>query len=155
GLRSELAPIEDRGVIMIRGTAPEGATLAFTNRYAQQAGDLLAEIPEVASRLVIVGAPDVSNFVAIGRLQDWRERDRKQQAMTAEIGPKLRRIPGVMAFASDPPSLGVRGSSRPVEVVIQTSGTYEELQQHVDKVLDRLEGNPILENIDTDLKLNK
>src|SRR5690606_3933561 len=31
-LRSELAPIEDRGVIMVRGTAPEGATLAYTSR---------------------------------------------------------------------------------------------------------------------------
>jgi multidrug efflux pump len=39
--------------------------------------------------------------------------------------------------------------------VIQTSGTYEELQQHVDKVLERIEDNPILESIDTDLKLNK
>jgi multidrug efflux pump len=154
-LRSELAPVEDRGVIMIRGTAPEGATLAFTNRYATQASALLADVPEVASRLLIVGAPEVSNFYAIGRLKDWSERHRKQQELTAEIVPKLRRIPGVMAFANNPPSLGVRGSSRPVEFVIQSSGTYEELQQNVDKLLDRLEGNPILENIDTDLKLNK
>ena len=154
-LPNELAPTEDRGVIMVRGTAPEGATLAYTNRYAQQVAALLGDVPEVASRLTIVGSPDVSNFIAIGRLEQWSERDRKQQALTAEMGPKLRRIPGVNAFSSDPPSLGVRGSSRPVEFVIQTSGTYEELQQQVDKVLEKLENNPMLENIDTDLKLNK
>jgi multidrug efflux pump len=154
-LRSELSPTEDRGVIMVRGTAPEGATLAYTNRYAQQVAVLMGEIPQVASRLIIVGSPEVSNFVAIGRLRDWSERARKQQAMVAEISPKLRRIPGVNAFASNPPSLGVRGNTRPVEFVIQTAGTYEELQQHVDKVLERIEDIPALESIDTDLKLNK
>jgi multidrug efflux pump len=154
-LPSELAPTEDRGVVMVRGSAPEGATLAYTNRYAQQAAGLLADVPEMASRLTIVGSPDVSNFIAIGRLKDWSERDRKQQALTAEIGPKLRRIPGVNASANNPPSLGVRGSSRPVEVVIQGTGSYEDLQEQVEKLLERLEGNAILQNIDTDLRLNK
>ena len=152
---SELAPIEDRGVVNVRGSAPEGSTVGYTSRYANQVDAILAQVPEVASRLTIIGSPEVSDFMSIGRLKDWEERDRKQQALTAEIGPKLRRIAGVNAFASDSPSLGVRGSSRPVEVVIQTSGTYEELQQHVDKVLARIEGSPILTNVDTDLKLNK
>jgi multidrug efflux pump len=154
-LRSELSPVEDRGVIQVRGNAPEGATLAFTNRYALQVGKLYEDIPEVASRLLIVGTPDVSQFVAIGRLTDWDERTRKQQTMTAEMASKLRRIAGVNAFANDPPSLGVRASSRPIEFVIQTSGTYAELQELADKVLERVEGNPALTNIDTDLKLNK
>jgi multidrug efflux pump len=155
GLRSELAPVEDRGVVMVRGTAPEGATLAYTGRYAQQVGRQIAQAPEVASTLVIVGFPDVQQFLAIGRLKDWDERERKQQALTAELAPKLRNVPGVTAFASDPPSLGVRGSSRPIEFVIQTSGTYNELQQYADKVLDKIEGSPVLTNVDTDLKLNK
>jgi multidrug efflux pump len=154
-LPSELSPTEDRGVIMVRGTAPEGATLAYTDRYAQQVASILGEIPEVASRLSIVGSPEVSNFISIGRLQDWSERDRKQQALVAEIAPRLRQIPGVNAFASNPPSLGVRGNTRPVEFVLQTSGTYEELQQHLDKLLQRLENSPVLESIDSDLKLNK
>ncbi len=154
-LRSELSPVEDRGVINIRGTAPEGATVAFTNRYAQQIGSLVSEIPEVASTLIIVGAPQVSNLILIGRLTDWSARDRKQQSMVAEVSPKLRRIPGVLAFAQNPPSLGVHPSSRPIEFVIMTTGSYADLQGYVDKILDRLEDSPILTNLDTDLKLNK
>ena len=154
-LPSELAPIEDRGVILIRGTAPEGATVAYTDRYTQQIATILGGIPEVASRLTIVGSPEVTNLIAIGRLEDWSARDRKQQALVAEISPKLRQIPGVNAFANNPPSLGLQGNSRPVEFVIQTSGTYEELQQQVDKVLRRVENSAVLESIDTDLKLNK
>jgi multidrug efflux pump len=154
-LRSELAPVEDRGVVMVRGTGPEGATLAYTSRYSQQIAGLMAQAPEVAGRLEIIGWPEVSQLFAIGRLKDWDERERKQQELTAELGPKLRSIPGVNAFASNPPSLGVRGSSRPIEFVIQTSGTYEDLQGHVDKVLERIEGSPVLTNLDSDLKLNK
>ena len=155
GLRSELAPTEDRGMVRVQGTAPEGATLSYTGRYAKQVGDLMAQYPEIESRLLIIGQPEVSQFIAIGRMQDWDVRERKQQDITAELGTKLRRVPGVQAFASNPPSLGVRSSSRPIEFVIQTSGTYQDLQGHVDKVLERIQDNPALSNIDTDLKLNK
>jgi multidrug efflux pump len=154
-LRSELSPVEDRGVINVRGTAPEGATVAFTDRYAQRIGQILSEIPEVASTLIIVGSPQVSNLVLIGRLKDWSVRDRKQQALVAELSPKLRRIPGVQAFGLNPGSFGVPPSSRPIEFVIRTTGTYADLQEYIDKIFDRLEDSPILTNIDTDLKLNK
>jgi multidrug efflux pump len=154
-LPSELAPTEDRGVIMVRGSAPEGATLAYTDRYAQQVARIVGNAPEVDSRLSIVGSPEVTDFITIGRLSDWSERERKQQALVAGISPQLRQIPGVNAFANNPPSLGVRSNSRPVEFVIQTSGTYEELRRQVDELLQRVENSPVLEGIDSDLKLNK
>src|SRR5690606_6184091 len=96
-LKSELSPIEDRGVILIRGSGPEGATLSYMARYSAQADTILSELPEVRSSLVINGLWQVTNFLAIGRLQDWSDRDRKQQDLTAEIAPKVRSIPGVLA----------------------------------------------------------
>ncbi len=154
-LKSELSPVEDRGVIMIRGSGPEGSTLAYNSRYSAQADAILAELPEVRSRLTINGLwSQVSNFIVIGRLQDWSERDRKQQELTALTGPKVRSIPGVLAFAQNPASLGQRGGSRPIEFVIQTSGTYEQLQEYADKMLERIRDYPGLDGVDTDLKLN-
>ena len=47
-----------------------------------------------------------------------------------------------------------RGSSRPVEFVIQTSGTYEQLQEYVDLMLERIRAYPGLESVETDLQLN-
>ncbi|MDO9384181.1 MAG: efflux RND transporter permease subunit [Hyphomicrobiaceae bacterium] len=153
-LKSELAPVEDRGVLRVRGTAPEGATLGYTSRYTQQIDEILADIPEVTSRLVINGQPDVSQFFISSRLKDWDVRTVKQQQLADEIGPKLRRIPGVQAFANNPGSFGQRGAARPIEFVIQTSGTYEELQGYVDKMMERINQYPGLESVDTDLKLN-
>jgi multidrug efflux pump len=153
-LKSELAPVEDRGILRVRGTAPEGATLAYTSRYTQQIDEILAGLPDVTTRLVINGQPDVSQFLINARLKDWDVRSVSQQELAAKIGPQLRRIPGVQAFANNPGSLGQRGAARPIEYVIQTSGTYEELQGYVDKMMERINEYPGLESVDTDLKLN-
>ena len=154
-LRSELSPVEDRGTVMLRGSGPEGATLAYTTRYAQEVEALVSQYPGVRSTLSIVGFPEVTDFMAFGRLADWDERSVKQQDIVADLQPKLRRIAGVNAFAINPASLGQRGSSRPIEFVVQTSGTYEELQGYVDKLMERIDAWPGLINVDTDLKLNK
>jgi len=153
-LKSELAPTEDRGVIRARGTGPEGATIGYTGRYSTEAANIMAQVPEIASRLVIDGSPEVSQFLVIGRLTDWDERSRKQQQLIAELNPKFRRIAGAQVSASNPGSFGQRGTVKPVEFVIQTSGTYEQLQEYTDKVLERLRSYPGLEAVDTDLKLN-
>ncbi|MBN8912746.1 MAG: efflux RND transporter permease subunit [Rhizobiales bacterium] len=153
-LKSELAPVEDRGVIRVRGTGPEGATLAYTSRYSAEADAILADVPEIASRLVINGNPEVSGFLIFAPLKDWSERTRTQQEITREISPKVRRIAGVFAFAPNPNAFGQRGSSKPVEFIVQSSGSYEELDALSTKLLAALESYRGLESLETDLKLN-
>jgi multidrug efflux pump len=153
-LKSELAPVEDRGVIRVRGTGPEGATLAYTSRYSAEADAILADIPEIRSRLVINGNPEVSGFLIFAPLKDWSERTRTQQEITREISPKVRRIAGVFAFAPNPNAFGQRGSSKPIEFVVQSSGTYEELEKLSTTLMEALEDYGGLESLETDLKLN-
>ncbi len=64
-------------------------------------------------------------------------------------------IPGVLAFASNPPSLGQSPIDKPVQFVIQTSAPYAELQKMVDALLAEARDYPGMVNLDTDLKLNK
>jgi multidrug efflux pump len=153
-LKSELAPMEDRGVIRVRGAGPEGATVSYTARYAAEVDAILTDVPEVRGRLAIAGTPDVSASLVFSPLKDWSERTRSQQEIVAEIDPKLRRIAGIRAVVQTPGSFGQRGSGRPVEFVLQSSGTYEDLQGYADKILDKAREYPGLENLDTDLKLN-
>jgi len=153
-LKSELSPLEDRGVLRLRGSGPEGATIAYTMRYADQMGEILKSVPEVRDRLVIAGTPEVSQSLVFAPLADWSERSRSQQQITAEINPKLRRIPGILAVAQAPGAFGQRGSGRPVEFVIQSSGTYDELQTFVDKMMEKARAYPGVDGLDTDLKLN-
>src|SRR4029453_4995160 len=59
-LKSELSPVEDRGVFMGIGLAPEGSTLDFTDHYAQQIEALYKEVPEIKQYFVVTGYPVVS-----------------------------------------------------------------------------------------------
>ena len=154
-LQRELAPLEDRGTLLVVGQAPQGATLEFSARYARQIEKIYVDIPEVAGYLVVSGFPQITDLVSFSRLIHWGDRSRTQQEIVNEIQPRLGRIPGILAFAINPPSLGQSGRSLPVEYVIQASGTYEELEQFVNRMMQEIRRNPGFVNPDTNLKLQK
>ena len=155
GLNSELTPTEDRGALQISGQTPEGSTLAFTNRYAAQVEGILSKSPNIRAYLVTVGQPEVNEFNAIGRLFDYADRSLSQTQIARRLGPDLRKVAGATVSARSSGGFGRRGGGRPVEFVIQTSGTYEDLQKYSDAMIDRLQQNPGLTDLDTNLKLNK
>ncbi|MCX7065207.1 MAG: efflux RND transporter permease subunit, partial [Proteobacteria bacterium] len=155
-LPSELAPMEDQGTVMVFATAPEGATLDYLNSYTKKIDEVFQTIPEMQRYMMIMGRPTVSNMISYTSLKPWNERDRSSQEIAASIMPKLMGIPGIRAFAVTPQSLGSSsGGSLAIQFVIETSESYERLDEYVEQILGRLANNPVLVNIDTDLKLNK
>lgn len=155
-LRSELAPVEDRGTITAIGVAPEGATMAFTAEHARRVEDYFRNIQEVETYLVIVGFPDVTRAIAFARLKPWEQRARKQQNLVAEINKGLSQIPGIRLFATNPPSLGQGGAnSKPVEFVLRSSDSYQAIKENVDRLLAEVQGNPALTNLESNLILDK
>lgn len=156
GLKSELSPTEDRGVVLSIGLAPDGATVDYTDRYARRMEAIISQTPEVQRYFAIVGFPVVTQTIIFSGLTDWEERQRPQQAITAELAPKLYGgVPGLLAFATNPPSLGQSPINKAVEVVIQTTGSYGDLQDILEQVMAKARDNPGLANLDSDLKLNK
>lgn len=155
-LKSELSPTEDRGTIIVTGRAPQGSTLAFTDKYAKQLETIVAATKDVDRYFVITGSPTVSDLYSSVRLTPWEERTRKQQDVTKELQPKIfGGIPGVMAFPVNPPSLGQSSRSQPVQFIIQSSASYEELQKMAESVLKEAREWPGFLNLDSDLQLNK
>ncbi len=153
-IKSELAPIEDRGVIFGIVSAPEGATLDYTLQSVQRIEELYRGIPEMEGNQSIIGFPTVTDSFAILRLKPWEERSRSQQSIARELQPSFAAIPGARAFPTNPPSLGQRATSKPVEFVIMSQAPYAELAEIVDTFLAGLKDYPGLQNIDTDLRLN-
>ncbi|MBU7575638.1 MAG: efflux RND transporter permease subunit [Hydrogenophaga sp.] len=154
-MRQELAPIEDRGVILANINGPDGATLAYTRRYAEAIENIAQDYPEFDRIFVNVGNPSVAQGVVFMRALPWEERDRSTQRIAREITPRLASLPGISAFPITPPSLGQGFRERPINYVIVTSDSYENLAQTVRRFQDELSKNPGLVQIDTDLRLNK
>ncbi len=154
-IKSELSPTEDRGTVSIQASAPEGASYAYTRRYASDIEQILSGVPELRSALVIVGAGEATRILSFARLKDWAEREKSQQTIVQEISPKLRGIAGVQAFASNPASLGTRGFGKPFQFVLQSSSSYEDLNTVARRLIEKLEDNPGFADLDTDLRLNK
>jgi multidrug efflux pump len=167
-LPRELVPTEDRGIAFGIVIAPEGATLEYTDRYMREIEDILMPLPErrglfTATGLAFGGPGQVTNGFIFVNLKPRSERQRSQQEIVQSLFPRLISIPGVLAFVINPPSLGGRFSSSPVEYVLQAE-SYDELQQGVGILMaeaSQLTAGkqphryPYLFNLDTDLRLNK
>ena len=158
-LKSELAPLEDRGILIGLMFAPEGSTMAYTDRYAQQVEGFYAQVPEVNTYFMVV-APGlerpnpVTMALSFVNLKPWEQRTRSAQEIAAELGPKMFMLPGVLAFPVSPPSLGQGFRNPPVQFVLQAN-SYAELQTLVDGIFAKASQFPGLVNLDSDLKLNK
>lgn len=153
-VKSELAPVEDRGVIYGIVTAPDGATLDYTLESMRRIEGMYARIPEASGNQTVIGFPTVVDGFAILRLKHWDEREKSQQDIAAELRPKFNALPGVRAFPSNPASLGQRATSKPVEFVILSQASYPELAEMTDAFMARLEEYPGLQNLESDLRLN-
>jgi multidrug efflux pump len=155
-LPSELAPVEDRGTVIALGIAPEGSTVEFTLDSARRMEAMFARVPYQTRYFAVIGFPTVSNLIGFVGLKDWSERPMKQQAIVAQLSPQLfGGIPGLLAFATNPQSLGQRPIDKPVSFVLQTSATYPELEKAVNALMAAARRNPGLQNLDSDLRLNK
>jgi len=153
--KQELAPIEDRGVILTVINGPDGATLEYTRRYAQAIERVGQDYPEFDRVFSIVGNPSVAQGTVFFRATPWEDRDRTTQDMAREMMPRIASLPGVSAFPITPPSLGQGFRERPINYVIVTNDSYENLSQVVRQFQSRLAQVPGFLQVDTDLRLNK
>jgi len=153
--KKELTPLEDRGTVVIIFSAPEGSSVEYTMRYGRLIGEIAAKIPEFDRRFVVSGSPTVTQGIGFLRMVDWDERKRGTAEILKELQPKLLSIPGVLAFAVAPPSLGQSPRVRPINFVVLTSEPYDKLQATVAPFVAEMQRHPGLQGVDVDLKLNK
>jgi len=157
-LPQELAPTEDRGVIIMPTSAPRGSTADYTEHHVRQIEQFLLPYLEegTAERLLSIvgfrGEAD-SAFIILG-LSHWDQRNVKQQSVAAELFPKLAQVPGVRSIPINPPGLGQSGFSQPIAFVIG-GPDYESVQRWSQEILKRAQENPNLINLETDFELTR
>ena len=154
GLKREFVPPEDRGWFLTFAIAPEGSTLEYTDAYQRRLEEILGRTEGIESYFSIVGgflgAP--SQGIVFSLLKDWGERSKSVDQIIGEVQPQYFGVPGVMAFASNPPAFG--GFGKPMQFVVQHPD-FDSLVHGVDTLLKRARQVPGLMNVDSDLRVNK
>ncbi len=153
--KSELSPMEDRGVIAMPIRAPDGATLEYTARYLDALDAIAAQYPEFDRRFMFVGGGQVSSAFGVLRTVDWTERDITTQELARKLIPQFQALPGITAFPVTPPSLGQGFRSQPLNYVIVSGDSYENMARATQAMIAEMQKNPGILQPDSDLQLNK
>jgi multidrug efflux pump len=153
--KSELAPLEDRGVIAMPVRAPDGATLAYTARYLDELEAITSQYPEFDRRFLFMGGGQVSSAFGVLRTVDWEDRKRSTAELAQLLRPQFMALPGISAFPVTPPSLGQGFRSVPINVVIVSSDSYQNMAKAAQALITEMQKNPGIVQPDSDLQLNK
>jgi multidrug efflux pump len=127
-LQNELAPEEDQGVIFAVSQAPNHASIDYLNHHSAPYFDVFRSYEnEYASSFMAngFGSPTVS-FAGM-LLSPWGERDKSSQELALGLQKQFDQNPGLQTFAFNPPSLPGASGNTPVEFIIKTQNSYEEL----------------------------
>ena len=153
--KSELAPMEDRGVILVIINGPDGATLDYTQKYVNMLEKIGRKYSEFNKFFAVVGNPTVAQGAVFLGALPWDERKRSTLDMAREMMPAMGGMSGVMAFPITPPSLGQAFRERPFNFVVLTNDSYENLAKVTKTIQDEVAKNPGIVSLDVDLRLNK
>ncbi len=152
-LEREFVPPDDRGFFFTFVVAPEGATVEYTDHYVRQLEEIIHRTADVRSSFAVIGWDGPPSSGVVGPiLEDWDKRDRSAQDIIGEVQPQFFGVPGVFAFAINPPAFG--GFTPPVQFVVQNRD-FEALVQGMDALVARASTIPGLMNVDTDLRVTK
>ncbi|MGY6411141.1 MAG: efflux RND transporter permease subunit [Alkalilacustris sp.] len=141
-LRQELTPPEDRGVILMSITAPQGVARDFTDakmREIEEIAEPLRAAGEITNVFSIIGTGGRDNrgFIVL-TLAPWDKRERSQQQIAADINRGLADVIGLRAFVIQPNSLRIRGAGRGLSFAI-TGADFEALGDLGEELVRRLE----------------
>jgi len=161
GLRvpSELAPTEDRGRFFVFVDGPEGAGFDYTVAQMQQVEKIVLEqvgedqpILRANSRVPrsFGGGEEMHTGQIVVFLQDWHQRKVSTDEVVGSLRSELSKLPGVQARANV--AGGLVGSRGQRYQLVLGGPDYNELAQWRDRILQRMESNPGLQDADSDYK---
>jgi multidrug efflux pump len=148
---SELAPSEDKGVVVLMGTAPSNSNLDFIQNTMNQVNNILSEQPEVQFAQVFSGVPNSHQAFGIASMVPWSEREASQADVTGRVGGLVADVPGMAVTAFQMPELPGAGSGLPIQFVLTTPNAFESLFSIATDVLTEVKSSPMFVYSDLDL----
>lgn len=153
--KSELAPQEDQGVIIAQATAPANASLAQTQLYSNQISDIYSKYPETDHIFQIDGSGGLNLSIVGMVLKPWDERKRTTNEIQPLLQNEFDKIAGARVAAFQLPSLPGGGSGLPIQFVIMTTETFDNLNRVMEVIMQKAQETGLFMYIDKDLKIDQ
>jgi hydrophobic/amphiphilic exporter-1 (mainly G- bacteria), HAE1 family len=156
-LPKEVTPREDRAVVLISVTTPQGVSLAYTDSQLRRIEGMLREYTlsgEAETLFSFAGWGGANSGFIVLRLADWADRARSQDEIVAELRGKLFSVPGVRAFPIQPNSLGIRGGGRGLQLAV-AGNEIGMLAEAAQALVDRLSQDPRFGEVRLSFDLNQ
>jgi HAE1 family hydrophobic/amphiphilic exporter-1 len=150
-LPQELSPPEDRGIVQVRVTTPQGATIDYTDeqmRKVEAATDPLLRSGEATAVFSVSRSNGDGGFLFI-TLAPWDQRTRTQMAITAQLSRSLQPIPGIQVSTRTSNSLGIRGGGQGLRFAV-TGPDYASLTDAADNLTKAMEKDPTFGDVSLD-----
>lgn len=162
-LQSELAPLEDRNLLRLQISTPEGTSYEYMDQYMDRIVQFINDsVPEKSIALSVtapgfIGSGAVNTGFLRLALIPSEQRERSQQDIANYLNKMIRNFPEGRIFVIQEQTIGVGGTARaglPVQYVLQTQD-FEKLKEVLPKFLEEANKNPVFQGVDVNLKFNK
>ncbi|KAA3625816.1 MAG: multidrug efflux protein [Proteobacteria bacterium] len=138
--QNELAPTEDQGIIFFQGTAPQTATFDYLEAYSRDMQGRMEALPGYHETFMILGRGGNTVFGGF-KMKNFADRDISQFEVLQPLQGTLAQVAGFQAAAFPRPSLPGSSGGLPVQFVITTGATFEQLDQVASELLGAAMGS--------------
>lgn len=159
-LPKETAPYDDRSLISLGITTPEGATYEYTDRFMQEISQLIEDsIPERKIALIVTSPSFMTSSVNSGRVRlalvEPSERKRSQKEIANDLTQWTKRYSQATTSVTQQPTIAVnRRGGLPIQYIIQAPN-FEKLRQKIPQFMEMANQDPTFAMVDVNLKFNK
>jgi multidrug efflux pump len=137
--KNELAPDEDQSILFFQATGPRTATLDYLKAYGKQIDSIFKTFPEYSESFYILGRTPGTIFGGF-KMVPVDKRERSQHQIQGPLFGQLQQVAGLQTFVFPRPSIPSPSRGAPVQFVITTDRSYEELVSTADQILGQAMG---------------
>jgi multidrug efflux pump len=131
----ELAPTEDRGIILFQGKGPQTATLEYLQKYGAEMQTAFEQVPGYDETFMLVGMTSSDAVFGGFKMKPWSERDISQFDIMPQLQASVANITGLKTALFPIPSLPGSSGGLPFQFVVTSGSDFNQLNQVADKLV--------------------
>ena len=143
-IRSEITPREDRSMVMMRLTTPQGSSLSYTRDQVQRVEENLKPLRdsgEIENIFSISGQGSSNSAFMVMTLAPWSERTRSQDQIAQDINAATAKVPALRGNVFQTNSLRIRGAGNGLQMAM-VGTSHEKLTEAVLQVVEQMRDRP-------------